>query len=70
MDNPADRKTVQILTEDQKQLLATISALPDYRLEPTDKTVVTFEERAAGSPQALHAWFYPGDNSGLEFVYP
>ena len=70
MDDPADRRIVQIFTQDQKQLLATILAIPDYRLEPTDKTVVTFEERASGRPQALHAWFYPGDNSGLAFVYP
>jgi hypothetical protein len=44
-------------------------AIPAYRVEPTDKTVVTFEERAAGSPEVLHKWFYPGDTNGLEFVY-
>ena len=70
LDSPSDRNVVQIFTEDQKHLLATVMAIPDYRLEPTGKTVVTFEERASGSPQALHSWFYPGDNSGLGFVYP
>jgi hypothetical protein len=39
-------------------------------LKATDKTVMTFAERSAGSPQAIRAWFYPGDNSGQEFVYP
>jgi hypothetical protein len=31
---------------------------------------MTFSERAIGEPQAIRAWFYPGDNSGQEFVYP
>jgi hypothetical protein len=31
---------------------------------------MTFAERAAGQPQAIRAWFYPGDNWGQEFVYP
>ena len=51
-------------------LFATILALPDYRTEATGRTVVQFEERAAGSPEAIKAWFYPGDNYGIEFVYP
>lgn len=70
LESPSDRFVVQIFTEDQRQLLATILAIPDWRLKPTGKTVVTLEERAPGTPQALHTWFYPGDNSGFEFVYP
>ena len=31
---------------------------------------MTFRERAAGEPEALRAWFYPGRNWGEEFVYP
>ena len=40
------------------------------RLEPTGKTVITFEERAKGAPEAIKAWFYPGDDVGVRFVYP
>ena len=29
-----------------------------------------FRERPGDSPDALRAWFYPGDNFGQEFVYP
>jgi hypothetical protein len=39
-------------------------------LEVTDKTVMTFGERSVGSPEAIRSWFYPGANSGEEFVYP
>jgi hypothetical protein len=44
--------------------------IPNFRLKATDKTVTTFGERAAEDPQAIRAWFYPGDNWGQEFVYP
>jgi LPXTG-motif cell wall-anchored protein len=70
LDAPSDRNIVQIFNADQSKLFATILAIPDYRLKPTDKTVITFEERAANAPPAIRAWFYPGDNYGQEFVYP
>jgi hypothetical protein len=69
-DSQSDRNVVQVFTEDQKHILATIMGIPTYRVEPTGKTVVTFDERPSGSPEALHKWFYPGDNYGIEFVYP
>jgi hypothetical protein len=70
MDSQSDRHIVQIFNKDESHLYATILAIPNYRLRPTDQTVMTFAERAAGEPQAIRAWFYPGDNSGQEFVYP
>jgi len=70
LDSQSDRHIVQIFNKDESHLYATILAIPNYRLRPTDQTVMTFAERAAGEPQAIRAWFYPGDNSGQEFVYP
>jgi hypothetical protein len=70
MDSQADRHIVQILSKDESHLYANILAIPNWRLRPTDKTVMTFSERVAGEPQAIRAWFYPGDNFGQEFVYP
>jgi hypothetical protein len=70
MDSQTDRNIVQIFNKDENHLYATILAVPDYRLHPTGKTVIHFEERPAGSPEAIRAWFYPGDNYGQEFVYP
>jgi hypothetical protein len=70
MSSPADRHIVQILSADESHLFANILAIPNYRLRPTDKTVMTFSERRVGEPQAIRAWFYPGDNYGQEFVYP
>src|SRR5204862_187557 len=70
MDSPSDRHIVQIFSKDERHLYANILAIPNWRLKPTDKTVMTFAERRAGEPQAIRAWFYPGDNFGQEFVYP
>jgi hypothetical protein len=70
MNSMGDRHIVQIFNEDQTQVLATILAIPNYRLQATDDTVITFRERPAGEPEALRAWFYPGRNYGEEFVYP
>ncbi len=69
MDSQTDRHIVQIFNEDETKIYATILAIPNYRVYPTDKTVMTFSERPAGQPEALRAWFYPGSNSGEEFVY-
>ncbi len=69
LDSPSDRTVVQIFTPDEKRLVTTVLTIPDYRLDPSDKTVVTFEEGPAGTPAAIHSWFYPGDNYGVEFVY-
>jgi hypothetical protein len=68
-DSKSDRHVVQILSKDELTVYATILAIPNYRLKPTDKTVMTFRERPAGQPEALRAWFYPCRNWGEEFVY-
>lgn len=68
-DSDSDRDIVQIFTADQKQLITTVLAIPDYRLRTPDKTEVVFEERAKGAPEAVRAWFYPGENYGWDFVY-
>jgi hypothetical protein len=52
------------------QILPAGTYVPDHHLRPSDKTIIKFEERAAGSPDALKAWFYPGRTYGHEFVYP
>jgi hypothetical protein len=69
-DSMSDRHIVQIFNADGSQIIATVMTIPDYRLTSTDKTVVRFGEMPAGSPEAIRAWFYPGNTIGQEFVYP
>jgi len=70
LDSLSDRHIVQIFNADGSQIITTILAINNYRLEPTGETVMKFSERPGDSPEALRAWFYPGDNFGQEFVYP
>jgi hypothetical protein len=69
-DSASDRHIVQIFNEAEDHVFTTILAIPNFRLKATDKTVMTFGERAAGQPEAIRAWFYPGRQWGEEFVYP
>ncbi len=69
VDSLSDRHVVRVFDKDQKHVITTILAVPNYRLQPTGKTVLQYWEVPAGQPRALRAWFYPGDNFGQEFVY-
>jgi len=64
------RHIVRFYNSDRSKLLATVLAIPNYRLTPTGNTTMTFAERPANAPNALKAWFYPNDKFGQEFVYP
>lgn len=70
LDSQVDRNIVQVFDKNEKHLIGTFLAVPDYRLKPTGKPIVTFQESPAGSPIAVMAWFYPGLNYGHQFVYP
>jgi hypothetical protein len=64
-----DRTLVAIYNADEMHLITTVQGIPTSRMETPDKTILEFEERPSGQPEALKAWFYPGDNFGVEFVY-
>jgi hypothetical protein len=70
LDSTSNRNIVQIFDKDEKQLYATVLAIPNYRQEPSDKPLIQLDERPGNSPEAIKAWFYPGDQYGQEFVYP
>jgi len=72
-DNPSDRNIIQIFSENSngaERLVTTLLAVPAYRLDTPENPVVHFEEQPSGSPEAIQSVFYPGDNTGWEFVYP
>jgi hypothetical protein len=70
LDSTSNRNIVQIFNDREDKLYATVLAIPNYRLQPSEKTQFTFWETPSGQPIALRSWFYPGDTSGVEFVYP
>ena len=70
-DSQSNRHIVRVMSKDRKQLQTTLFAIPSYSLDrPSDKPQVRFMETAAGGPQAIKSWFYPGRTVGHEFIYP
>jgi hypothetical protein len=69
-DSRSDSHVVQIFSEDQKHVFTTILSKSQHRFRPTNNTVMTLKQRAPGQPEAITAWFYPGDELGHQFVYP
>lgn len=65
-----DLDLVRIFSADGTRLYATVQTISTKRAEPTGDTVVTLAEHPNGRPDALLKWFYPGDTTGHEFVYP
>jgi len=70
LNSQSDRHVVQIFNADQSQIVDTILAVPNYRLQPTGDSRFAMWETPPGHVKALRAWFYPGDNFGQEFAYP
>jgi hypothetical protein len=70
VNSSTSRHIVQVFSKDEKRVFGTFLAIPNYRQRVADKTIIRFEERAPGSPQAIKAWFYPHRTYGHEFVYP
>ena len=66
----ANRHIVRFFNADRTHLFATVLAIPNLRLTATSDTVMKFAERPGNAPEALKAWFYPGNAFGQEFVYP
>jgi LPXTG-motif cell wall-anchored protein len=69
VDSLSDRHIVRVFDKTQTQVITTILAIPNYRLQVTGNTVFQYWEVPAGQPKAMRAWFYPGDNFGQEFAY-
>lgn len=69
VDSDANRHIVQFTNEREDQVLSTVIAIPNKRLEPTGDTEFAWYETPAGQPPAMRAWFFPGELSGQEFVY-
>ena len=64
LDPYMDRNIVRFYNAQENHMYAMVFAVPDYRLTPTDHTVITFEERAHNAPQAIKEWFPAGEQLG------
>jgi hypothetical protein len=69
--NPdSGRNVVQVLNAEGTKPYGMFFAMRAERFEPASTPEVRFMETAAGMPAAIKTWWYPGERSGYEFVYP
>jgi hypothetical protein len=66
----SSRNVVQVLSEDGTTPYAMFFAIPAERLDPADDPEIRFMETATGMPTAVKTWWYPGQRTGYEFLYP
>jgi hypothetical protein len=73
LNSDSDRNIVEVFSEDSsgnQSLVTIIQAVPAYIEDIPEKAIIHFEERRSGAPETIHSWFYPGEHTGWEFVYP
>jgi len=80
MDSESNRHIVKVMSQDRKELYATLMAIPFYSNDrPSDDPQVRFMETPASASasngtaagtNAIKIWFYPGNSVGHEFIYP
>jgi LPXTG cell wall anchor motif len=70
MEIDGNRRVVQIMSATEQKSYAIALGIPDYVLKAPENTHLSFYEVDRGKPLPVHAWFYPGSNFGVEFVYP
>jgi hypothetical protein len=70
IDSDTDRNIVQVFNTDRTVLYATLPTIATDRQEPAEDTMLTLAMPEAGGPSVLVNWFYPGHETGNEFVYP
>lgn len=63
-------RVVQVLSGDGTKPYAMLFTIPAERLEPASQPEVRFMETASGMPAAIKTWWYPGERTGYEFIYP
>src|SRR5688572_1621895 len=53
VDSQSSRNIIQIMNLRENRLYTTVLAIPDYRLNPSSHTIMTFGEVGSGCPAAV-----------------
>jgi hypothetical protein len=69
-DPTGSRKVVQVLSEDGRNAYAMLLSIPAQRLDVPDEPEIHFMETPSTTPAAVKIWWYPGERTGHEFIYP
>src|ERR1700722_7592704 len=65
----SDLNTIQVFNADRTVLYATVQTIGTERQQVTGDTEITLAEQGSEQPDALVKWFYPGRETGHEFLY-
>jgi hypothetical protein len=69
-DPNSSSKVVQVLNAEGTKPYGLFFTLSAERFEPASTPEVRFMETASGTPAAIRTWWYPGERTGYEFIYP
>lgn len=64
------RSVVQVRSRDGNNVYATFLTIPRHASHMPEDPEIRFMERRANVPFAVSAWWYPGERTGFEPVYP
>lgn len=65
-----NRNVIHVLSADGTKIYGTFFAISAHRNVRPEKPEVRFMETASSMPHAIRTWWYPGDSTGFEFIYP
>jgi len=69
--NPdTSRNVVQVASADGKRVVGLFFSHPAERRDAAKDSEIRFMEASAGTPPAVKTWWYPGERTGYEFIYP
>ena len=69
-DPNSSSKVVQVLNADGTKPYGMFFTMAAERFEPASTPEIRFMETASGTPAAIKTWWYPGERTGYEFIYP
>ena len=61
---------LRVSSSDGLTVYGTFLAIPFEQTRSGDAPAIVLGEGPAGAPEAIKAWFYPGERTGDELIYP
>lgn len=69
-DSLVNRTIVQVYSADTMKLHAMLMTMPTQRTDLPNDPEIRFLETAANTPPAIRTYWFPGERTGWEFIYP
>lgn len=70
IDPSTSGRIVQVLSDNGEKGYGLFFSIPAERLDPAENPEVRFMETPSELAPAIRTWWYPGQRTGWEFIYP